>query len=129
MPLPGWTAVCLVALAGALGALARWGLSSGVQWLVGTRWPAGTLVVNVLGCFLFGLVIEWVRRAPAESEALRLFWLTGLAGAFTTFSTFAFDTYELGVMRDWRWAAGNVLLQLVLGMSALVVGLAAARLS
>ena len=121
-----WFRLLCVALAGAVGSLARWGMSHGAQSLLGHRWPWGTLVVNVLGCFLFGLVIE-VSRGRVDEAFLRLLLLTGLAGAFTTFSTFAFDTWQLHHDRGLLWAGLNVTLHLAAGLSALVLGLAAGR--
>jgi CrcB protein len=115
-----------VALAGAIGSLARWGVSNASQNLLGQRWPWGTLIVNLLGCFLFGLVIEF-SRDRANEALLRLVLLTGLAGAFTTFSTFAFDTWQLHHDRGLWWAALNLSAHIVVGLAALMLGLAAGR--
>jgi CrcB protein len=121
-----WLRLLCVALAGSAGSLARWGLSHASQNWLGHRWPWGTLVVNVLGCFLFGLVIEFSRGRPSET-LLRLVLLTGLAGAFTTFSTFAFDTWQLHHDRGLLWGAVNLSLHIVLGLAALVLGLVVGR--
>ena len=121
-----WFRLLCVALAGAVGSLARWGVSHAAQSWLGHRWPWGTLVVNVLGCFLFGLVIEY-SRGRTDETLLRLVLLTGLAGAFTTFSTFAFDTWQLHHDRGLLWPALNVAMHLVAGLLALVLGLAAGR--
>lgn len=126
MPLMGWQIGC-VAVAGALGALARWGLTLLVARLAGTSWPWGTLVVNVLGCLVFGVAWAWTRHLPTEPGWVRLFWLTGFAGAFTTFSTLAFDLYRLDDERGLLWAALNLALHLGLGLAALVAGLALGR--
>src|SRR5262245_56604702 len=82
----------LVALAGAVGTLARYGLATLVLRVCGEAFPWGTLVVNVLGCFLFGFV--WVLGAEKFiiDPDMRTTLLTGFMGAFTTFSTFAFET-------------------------------------
>lgn len=117
-----------VAGAGAAGAVCRWGLSRLAQVVFGYGWPYGTLVVNALGCFLFGLVFETFRgRVPDESH-LRLLLLTGFAGAFTTYSTFAFETWELAYERHALLAGANVALHLVLGLAAVVLGVALGRM-
>lgn len=86
----------LVAIGGALGALARYGLSG---WVQGDRvgFPYGTLCVNLLGCLIMGVLGWWLveRLAPAE---LRLFFGLGVLGGFTTFSSFSFEALQL--LRD-----------------------------
>ena len=118
----------IVAAAGALGAVARWGTSKAAQALLGPKWPVGTLVVNVVGCFVFGLVVALLRHDPRPESNARLLWLTGFCGAYTTFSTFAFDVIELEATRGLSYAAANVGLHLTLGLGGLLLGLAAARL-
>lgn len=120
--------ILIVAAAGAIGALARWGTSVASQHLLGRAWPVGTLVVNVVGCFVFGWVFELLRHAPTGDDVRRLFWLTGFCGAYTTFSTFAFDLVELHAQRGPTFAALNVVLHLGLGLIAVVAGLAVGRL-
>jgi CrcB protein len=111
-----------LALAGAAGTLARYGLCVLVPRWCGTGFPWGTLAVNALGCFLFGLV--WTR---ALSEQARLILLTGFLGAFTTFSTFAFDTGGQLGDRQWLFAAANVAAQVLLGLTCLFLGFALGR--
>jgi CrcB protein len=128
-----WLRILLVAGAGAVGAVARWGTAKLAQtWLAQTRfgpaWPIGTLVVNVVGCFVFGLAYELMRHAHGPDSNWRLIWLTGFCGAYTTFSTFAFDVFDLQVERGLFSAAGNIGLHLILGLAALVAGMGLARL-
>ena len=116
-----------IAVAGAAGTLARFGLTGAVTRWLGDTFPYGTLTVNVLGSFLFGVV--WVladQRAPISGEA-RFIILTGFMGAFTTFSTFAFETGQF--LRDAQWltAGSNLLLQNVVGVTALLLGFAVGR--
>lgn len=118
-----WFRLLLVAAAGATGSLARWGLSHATQAITGPRWPYGTLLVNVLGCFVFGVVVEMLRHRIGHDH-LRLLFLTGFCGAFTTFSTFAYDTFTLQTDRGLVWAGVNVLLHLGLGIAALLLGMA-----
>ncbi len=120
--------IVVVAVSGAFGALTRWGVSHvAIAWFGLTWWPVGTLTVNVLGCFVFGAAYEWMRHTHAADSPWRALWLTGFCGAFTTFSTFAFDVVELHTTRGLAWAALNVALHLALGIGALVVGMVLGR--
>jgi fluoride exporter len=113
----------LMLIAGAGGTLARYLLSTVVRSLVGSSFPWGTWSVNLLGCVFFGWVTALAGSRAALSDETRLILLVGFAGAFTTFSTLAFDTVELA--REGRWlAAGvNVLAQNGLGCAAILLGL------
>jgi len=127
-----WTRLACIAVAGALGALARWSLTAAI-----TKWapaPWGTLVVNVLGCLVFGFLLGVMHeRVPLESP-LRLLALTGFLGAFTTYSTFAFDTHMLFATNSAQFhrAAGlallNIVLHIALGWIALIAGISTAKL-
>jgi CrcB protein len=113
-----------LAVMGALGTLCRYGLDGLVLRWTGPRFPWGILVVNVLGCFFFGLVYPLAEERLLISGQTRFIILTGFMGAFTTFSTFTFQTAEF--LRDAQWgaAAANVLAQLVLGLACMFAGLA-----
>ncbi len=117
-----------MALAGALGTLARYLLSGLVQRLNGTSFPWGTLAVNGLGCLLFGFVWSLAEEGLAISGETRMIVLTGFMGAFTTFSTLVFETG--GMLRDTQWglAALNMGGQVAVGLLALFIGLAGGRL-
>lgn len=116
-----------MALAGGAGTLCRYGLSGVVQRLVGERFPAGTLVVNLLGCLLFGLFWGWLEGRAGFSPQTRLVVLTGFMGAFTTFSTFAFETAGLLQGGQWLAAVLNVSAQAVAGVALVLVGMAVAQ--
>jgi CrcB protein len=126
-----WLRVACVAVAGALGALARWGTGYAVASTLGKQWPFGTLVVNALGCAFFGIVMGYLKPERAHEPAFeltRLLLLTGFCGAYTTYSTFAFDVVELHATRG-AWAAlGNIAAQLAIGLAAVALGVAAGRL-
>ena len=117
----------LIGVGGFAGALARYGLGSAVQRLSGPFFPAGTLFVNVVGCFLLGVVMALVPDRPflSTSAETRAFLAIGFLGSFTTFSTFGWET--MGLLRDGRVlaAAANAGLSLLLGLAAIWLGAAA----
>ena len=114
-----------VALGGALGALARYGISGWVYDRMGENFPWGTLVVNLVGCLALGLVIRWLQVAAVAPE-VRPFLTIGLLGAFTTFSTFSFETVALLQEGQWLRAGLYVGGSVVLGLIAMVAGMALA---
>ena len=108
-----FTQLALVFLGGGIGASMRWLLSAAAARLLGTAFPAGTFAVNLIGCFLMGLVVEYWSCRLGLSENLRLFLTTGLLGGFTTFSSFALDS-----RRARRLGAFRVLCAGLLGLGA-----------
>ncbi|HMN42891.1 MAG TPA: CrcB family protein [Phycisphaerales bacterium] len=127
---PVYVKAAQLALAGAAGTLARWGVYEGcARWLERTGWqlPAATLAVNIAGSFLFGLVWAACDRGQMSMHT-RAILLGGFMGAFTTFSSFAFDTGELLARQNYLGAAANVLANTVLGIGAFFVGLWVASL-
>lgn len=120
--------LAFLAIAGAMGTVSRFGLAAVVQRLCGDRFPWGTVAVNLLGCFLFGLVWTLAEEKLILSPQTRFVLLTGFMGAFTTFSTFAFETTALLQAGSGWSAAGNLLLQNGLGIVCVIAGLAAGRL-
>ncbi len=117
-----------LALAGALGTLARYGLAGLAQQIGGSSFPWGTLAVNLAGCFLAGLFWTLFETHLPLSGRTRLILLVGFMGAFTTFSAFILETGELVRASEWSYAALNLGLQNVLGLAALFGGAALARL-
>lgn len=117
----------LMAAAGGAGALCRYGLGGLVQHWAGERFPAGTLVVNLLGCLLFGLAWGWLEDRAGFSPQTRAVVLTGFMGAFTTFSTFAFETVNLLQGGQWLAAGLNVAGQVSAGVLLVMAGLALAQ--
>ena len=111
-------------LAGALGTLARYALSGLVgRWATGAV-PWGTLAVNVVGCFLAGVLWAAFESRMHLSGEVRAIVLLGFMGAFTTFSSFVAETGALVRDAQWVWAAGNVLLHNGAGGAAFFLGLA-----
>ncbi|TAH34395.1 MAG: fluoride efflux transporter CrcB [Planctomycetota bacterium] len=116
-----------IALAGAAGTLARYGLQGLVQSWSGSAFPSGTLVVNALGCFLFGALWALAEERMTIGPDTRVVCLVGFLGAFTTFSSFAFETGQLLREAQWLLTAANLLAQNGLGLLCLFLGAAAAR--
>ncbi len=114
-------------IAGGLGALARYGLSTVVQRTSGAVFPWGTLVVNVLGAFVFGLIWSLVENRLVMSVEMRVILLTGFLGGFTTFSSFMFETAALMTDGQWGLAALNLGGQVMAGLVAVFLGLAIGR--
>lgn len=110
-----------VGLGGFVGAVSRYALTGWMQLRFPAFRPAGTLLVNVLGCLLIGLLMGWVTHKPTLSEPLRLFLITGILGSLTTFSTFGYETVELLRENEVRLAMWNVAANMLLGFSAVLL--------
>jgi fluoride exporter len=117
----------LIAIGGALGSVARYLLSSLVLRLSGSLFPLGTFVVNVIGCAAFGAIVGAAEQRFVVSPHVRLFTLVGLLGGFTTFSSFAYESFAL--LRDGQFVAAsfNILGQVVLGLVGLWTAVALLR--
>ncbi|MFC2953051.1 fluoride efflux transporter CrcB [Marinicaulis aureus] len=116
-----------VAAGGAVGAMARHAVSRTAMHLLGPNFPWGTLVANIMGSFVMGLIIVWLAHREPVSPALRVFLTVGLLGAFTTFSTFSLDVVTLYRDRTIVIAGAYLLASVILSVSALLGGLAIGR--
>ena len=123
------TRLLLVALGGAIGASARYGLGlAALRLAPNAAWPWGTFAANVIGGLLMGLLTGWLAlRGGAGQETVRLFAAVGVLGGFTTFSAFSLETLLMIERRQWALAGGYVGLSVVLSVAALFVGLMIAR--
>jgi CrcB protein len=110
-----------VAFAGALGAVARFETDRAVQRRWTHRFPLGTFVVNISGCLALGVLVGLVDHAqvgPGWRDVVG----AGLLGAFTTFSTFGYETVRLIEVDDRRAAVANVVISVVVGLAAAALG-------
>ena len=117
----------IVALGGALGAAARYTFGGWVAGRTGDGFPWGTMVVNVSGAFLIGLVLALSLDRAMIGADWRLFLTTGILGGYTTFSTLSFETVALMEKGSWALATANMLGSAAAGVIAVVVGLALGR--
>jgi CrcB protein len=121
------TQILAIAAGGALGALLRYWTSIAVHGRLGMAFPYGTLAVNVLGSLLMGFLYIWLIDRMAAGPALRAFLLIGVLGAFTTFSTFSMETLNLLEAGHPGKALANVLVSVVVCVTAAGLGVLAAR--
>jgi CrcB protein len=113
-----------VALGSALGGMARYGVALLVARLLGSGFPWGTILINVVGSFIisfFGTLTLAGGPLPA-TMGLRVFVMVGICGGFTTFSSFSLQTLELAQDDAWVAAFANVALSLVLCLAAVAAG-------
>jgi fluoride exporter len=119
--------VALIALAGAVGTLCRYGLGAWTYRLWGGSFPWGTLVSNVLGCLVIGAFFGAWRTAEAVPDTWRLPIAVGFCGGFTTMSSFAYETVRYAQQGVWRTAVLNVVASITLSLLAVALGLATGR--
>ena len=115
-----------VALGGACGAILRYLLSGLINRYVESAFPAGTLGVNLLGCLAVGLLWEPLAHTALSPHA-RTFFLIGVLGAFTTFSTYGIESVNLMRAGELRLALLNLFLSNVLGIAFVLLGLGVSR--
>ena len=116
-----------LAFAGAMGTLARYGLTVAVdsRLLHDGKHPIyGTLLSNALGCLLFGIVLAYLTARAMDDQPIRLILLTGFMGAFTTFSTYAYLSSDLMQKQQWVLAGGHILAHNVVGIVLFIAGAA-----
>jgi len=123
------TNVFLVMLGGSLGALSRYGASLLAVTLFGSRFPWGTLAVNLVGCFFIGLAFALAERGSGiMSPSMRLFFVTGYLGGLTTFSTYALETTNALGAQDSMSAVLNFAANNLLGVALVLLGMWMVRL-
>jgi CrcB protein len=117
-----------VGLGGCAGAIARYWLSVVIYDRFGTRFPYGTFVINISGCFIIGLLITYLDARTSLPTAWRFLLPIGFVGAYTTFSTFEFETYRAATQGHMGVALLNVGLSVVFGYFAVYLGIISGRL-
>lgn len=105
-----------VGLGGGIGSVLRYLLTIGSQQWLGTRFPIGTLIVNLVGCLLIGAISQVAESREEFSESLRIFLVVGILGGFTTFSSFGNDTINAMRASGPTLAGTNVAIQVIGGI-------------
>jgi CrcB protein len=115
--------IFLIALFGAIGTLARYGLQGVVQVRAGGAFPYGTLFVNLSGCFLLGLIGQLTLNRMVVSADLRMAIAVGFFGGYTTFSSFGWETARMLEDGEWLRASTYVSASVVAGLLLSVAGI------
>ena len=118
----------LVGVGGFAGAIARWFLDGWISARNPTAFPLGTLVINATGSFLLGLLFAWILERGVLPADLRAPLMIGFLGAYTTFSTFMLESWRLVEDGAWLLAALNLGGSVLVGLVAVLGGLAVGRL-
>lgn len=117
----------LIAVGGAVGSVLRYLLGGAVQRQSGSGFPLGTMMVNVSGCFLIGILVRQFLNMQLSSE-MRAFLIVGFCGGFTTFSTFSAETVGLIEGGEYGRAVSYAVLSLALCVGATFAGMATMHL-
>ena len=116
-----------IAFAGALGSLARYGVATYVQRRADTTFPWGVMAANMIGSFLFGLLWAYSEEREWVNENMRVAAFAGFLGAFTTFSTFAFDNAQFARASNWQFFITNIVLANAAGIALAFAGFRAGK--
>lgn len=115
--------ILLVGLGGAIGSIFRFLTSIFMARYAMNGFPLGTFIANVLGCFILGICVGVFGKNPTENENLRLLFVTGFCGGYTTFSTFASENVQLLQQQNYMMLATYTLASLLVGFLAVAIGL------
>jgi len=117
-----------VAIGGAIGACTRYLVSVWAAGRFGSEFPMGTLIVNIVGCFIIGVFMTLTTERLMVSPYWRLVFAVGFLGGLTTFSSFGYETLRLVEEADLLQAFWNIALNLGVGLGATWLGIVGARL-
>lgn len=121
------TNILVIGVGGFAGAISRYAVAIWIGERWGRSFPLGTMAVNVSGCFLIGLLMTLLLERYMVDPAWRSFLVVGFLGAYTTFSTFEYETGGLLKDGELLYAMGNLILSVALGFTALKLGEILAR--
>ena len=116
-----------IGLGGFVGALSRWAVALAFGSLLPTRFPVGTFFINISGSFFLGWFLTFATFRYPVSDTLRLAVATGFVGAYTTFSTYMYESAVLSDEKAWIATTLNLLGSLVVGMAAVKFGMILGR--
>jgi len=115
--------ILIIFFGGGLGAVSRFLTSLFAVKLFGSAFPVGTIIVNLCGCFLIGLINGFAEHREFISPNFRFFFITGFLGALTTFSTFGFESLNFFLNNMNRLAIINIAINNIAGLGLVFVGL------
>jgi CrcB protein len=115
--------ILLIALFGAIGTLARYGLQGIMQTKMGGTFPYGTLLINLTGCFFLGLIGQFTLNRMVVSPELRMAIAVGFFGGYTTFSSFGWETAKMLEAGEWLRATTYVAASVVFGLILSIAGI------
>ena len=119
--------LALIAIFGAIGTLARYGLQGIVQYRTGPTFPSGTVAVNVCGCLLLGFLGQLTLNRMVISPDMRVAMAIGFFGGYTTFSSFGWETIKMLEDGEWLWGGSYVLASVLGGLIFTWLGMQAAN--
>ena len=120
--------ILFIGTGGFLGTVARFLVSKLSQQMFQTTFPLGTLIVNLAGCFILGIIYGLMERGELFSSDVRLFLTVGFCGGFTTFSTFAFENANMLRDGNFTQVALYTGISVIIGIAALIAGGVTTRL-
>ncbi|OOF35608.1 fluoride efflux transporter CrcB [Rodentibacter heidelbergensis] len=115
-------AILCISFGAVFGALGRWGLTYSLN-SVFSAFALGTLLANLIGCFLIGILMAFFWQYPQVNALWKLFLVTGFLGAFTTFSSFSMEVIELLMSDKWFNAFGVIVFHLIGGLISTTLGI------
>ena len=115
--------ILLIAVFGAIGTLARYGLQGMVQLKLGSTFPFGTLLINLTGCFFLGLLGQIMLTRVVVSPEWRTAIAVGFFGGYTTFSSFGWETAKMMDAGEWLRATAYVAASVIFGILLSVAGI------
>ena len=113
----------LIGIGSCIGGISRYLTQQYVQKYYPSSIPLGTLSVNIIGCFLIGIIYALADRGNILSPAMRLFLATGFCGGYTTFSSFAYENISLMREGDFFYTGLYIMLSMVIGFAAVYLGI------
>jgi CrcB protein len=122
-----WKVLAIVAVGGGVGSVCRYAASVWASNRFGTEMPYGTLLVNIVGCLIIGLFMTLATERVIVSPYWRLLVSVGFLGGLTTFSSFSYETWRLMLDGESVRAAGNIALNLIVGLLATWLGIVLGR--
>jgi CrcB protein len=114
--------ILLVLAGSAAGGSVRYITSLMIQLKNTTQFPLGTFLINLIGCFIIGMIYAIASRNASTGSDIKLLLATGFCGGFTTFSAFAFENLELFKSGQYLTALLYIILSVVLGILAVILG-------